>query len=108
MKASMIAAAALVAMVTMASAQPTFLAYSEYAVEAETLELGAGAEFVVTDSVLVTPVVVGFGTQDTFDFDHAEFKVEYLVNENWTVFGRVETDADFDYADTFIGAELQF
>ena len=45
MKSVMIAAAALVATVTMASAgeRPTILGYSEYAVEAETFAVGAGS-----------------------------------------------------------------
>ena len=110
MKSVMIAAAALVATVTMASAgeRPTILGYSEYAVEAETFEVGAGAEFIVADRLIVTPMVVGFGASDDFDFDRLEVKALYGVNDNVDLYGTIETDDELNYAETTVGVAFQF
>ena len=110
MKSVMIAAAALVAMTgfAMAGERPTILSYGEYAVEAETFELGAGAEFILADRLIVTPMVIGFGTTEDFAFDRVEVKASYGINENVDVYGKVETDEDLHYAETTVGVALQF
>ncbi len=110
MKSVMIAAAAITAMATMASAadRPTFLAYSEYAIEAETFELGAGAEFIVADRVIVTPMLIGFGTNEDFAFDRAELKASYGVNENVDLYGKIATDSDLNYEEATVGVAFQF
>ncbi len=110
MKSVMIAAAAITAMATMASAadRPTIVGYSEYAVEAETFELGAGAELIVADRLIVTPTVIGFGTTDDFNFDRLEVKASYGLNENVDLYGKIKTDDELNYAETVIGASFQF
>ncbi len=109
MKSVMIAAAAFATMATMASAEaPTFLGYSEYAIEAETFELGAGAEFIVADSLILTPMVIGFGTTEDFQFDRAELKASYGLNENVGLYGKIKTDSDLNYSETVLGASFQF
>lgn len=110
MKSVMIAAAALVAMTgfAMAGERPTILGYGEYAVEAETFELGAGAEFIVADRLIVTPMVVGFGVSEDFKFDRLEVKASYDLNENVDLYGKIETDEDLNYAETTVGVALQF
>lgn len=110
MKVIMIAAATILGTTVMATAadRPTLLGYSEYAVEAETLEVGVGAEAFIANGVSVTPMLVGLGPTEDFKFDHAEVQVDYQVDQNWTLYGRVETDEDFDYKDTFVGAKLRF
>mgnify|MGYP000175578369 CR=1 FL=1 len=110
MKSVMIAAAAITAMATMASAadRPTILGYSEYAVEAESFETGVGAEFIVADSVLITPMIIGSGDVNNFAFDHAELKAKYGVNENIDLYGKIASDADFNYAETTVGVAFQF
>ena len=110
MKSVMITATALVAMATVATAadRPTVVGYSEYAVEAQTFELGAGAEFIVADGLILTPTVVGFGTSDDFAFDHAEVKASYGLNENLDLYGKVKTDSDLKYSETVLGVAFQF
>jgi hypothetical protein len=110
MKSVMIATAALVAMTSFAVAaeRPTILGYSEYAVEAETFELGAGAEFIVNDRLIVKTMVVGFGTDEDFQFDRLELNTSYGINENVDLYGKLETDEDLNYSETTLGVALQF
>lgn len=109
MKSVMIAALAMtVATAAIAAERPTVVGYSEYAVEAKTFELGAGAEFILGDSLIVTPMVIGFGEAEAFDFDRLEVKASYGVNENVDLYGKVKTDADLDYSETVLGASFQF
>lgn len=110
MKSVMIAAAALVAMTSFAAAaeRPIILGYSEYAVEAETFELGAGAEFIVNDRLIVKTMVVGFGTDEDFQFDRLELNTSYGINENVDLYGKLETDEDLNYSETTLGVALQF
>lgn len=109
MKSVMIATAALVATATVAMAEiPTFVGYSEYAVEAETFELGAGAEVIVAGGLILTPTLVAFGTAEDFDFNRAELKASYGLNENVGLYGKLKTNADFEYDEAVIGASFQF
>ena len=111
MKSVMIAAAAMVAMTTSfaaAAERPTILGYSEYAVEAETFELGAGAEFIVGNGLILTPMIVGFGPSEDFQFDRAELKASYGLNENVDLYGKIKTDEDLNYDETVLGVALQF
>lgn len=108
MKTTLMATAAVFAMAGFAVAQPTVVGYGEYSVEAQTFETGIGAEFIVADSVLITPMIVGSGDVDAFDFDHAEVKASYGLNENIDLYGKVKSDADFNYAETTVGVAFQF
>ncbi len=109
MKSVMIAVTALVAMTGMAMAEtPTFVGYSEYAVEANSFEIGAGAELYVLDGFYLTPMVIGNGDVDAFDFTRAEVKATYVVNENIDVYGKIKTDADFNYDDAVVGVAFRF
>ncbi len=111
MKSVMIAAAAMVAMTASfaaAAERPTILGYSEYAVEAETFELGAGAEFVIGNGLILTPMIAGFGTTEDFDFNRAELKASYGLNENVSLYGKIKSDADLNYDEAVLGASFQF
>ncbi len=110
MKSVMLATVALAMTATFASAadRPTFVGYSEYSVEAETFELGAGAEFIVADGLILTPTLVAYGTSEDFDFNRAELKASYGLNENVGLYGTLKTNADFEYDEAVIGASFQF
>lgn len=110
MKSIMLATAALAMTATVATAadRPTIVGYSEYAVEAETFELGTGAEFIVADRLIVTPTVIGFGTTDDFNFDRLEVKASYGLSENVDLYGKIKTDDELNYSETVIGASFQF
>lgn len=110
MKKIMFATAALVAFASAAAAfeRPTVVGYGEYSVEAESIEIGAGAEFVLADRFLLTPMFVGTGDTGSFDFDHAALNVSYGVNKNFDVYGGLTTDADFNYSDLVIGVKVQY
>ena len=109
MKSVMIATVALAAMTGVAMAEtPSFVGYSEYSIEANSFELGAGAEVYVAKGFYLTPMIVGTGAADAFDFDHAEVKATYILNENLNVYGKVKTDADFKYSDAIVGVSFQF
>ncbi len=106
---SVMLATAFAAMATVASAEtPTFVGYSEYAVEAKTFEAGVGAEFIVADGLILTPTLIGFGAADEFAFDRAELKASYGLNENVGLYGKVVTDSDLNYSETVVGASFQF
>lgn len=107
MKSTLIAAA-MIAFAGAAVAEPTYLGYAEYAVEAETFEVATGAEFALNNGVTVTPMIVGFGIAEDFDFDRAEVTVEYKLNKNVNLYGTVETDSNLDYAETTLGIAARF
>lgn len=109
MKSVMIATAALVTMAGVAMAEtPSFVGYSEYAVEAKSFEVGAGAEVYLAKGFYLTPMVVGSGPSNDFTFDHAEVKATYILNENVNVYGKVKTDSDFNYDEAIVGVAFQF
>jgi opacity protein-like surface antigen len=110
MKSVMIAAAALAMTATVATAadRPTIVGYSEYAAEAKTFELGTGAEFILGDAVILTPMLIGSGTSSDFDFTRVEVKASYGLNENVDLYTKVKTDADLNYDELVVGASFQF
>lgn len=110
MKSVMIAAVAVLGMATVASAgeRLPLIGYSEYAVEAQTFELGVGTEFVVADKLVIAPAIVGFGPSDDFNFDRLEVKASYGLNDKVDLYGKVETDADLHYAETTVGVAFRF
>jgi hypothetical protein len=103
-----VAAIALTAGAASAFELPTAVGYSEYAVEAETFELGAGAEFVIGNGLILTPMIAGFGTTEDFDFNRAELKASYGLNENVSLYGKIKSDADLNYDEAVLGASFQF
>ena len=110
MNKTMIASA--VAMTVLAGAAlaeaPKFSVYSEYGVETKTAEFGAAAAISLNDKLTVTPEVVATGDSSNFAFDHAAVTVNYAVATNLDVYGRIESDSDFAYDNTYVGVALRF
>lgn len=110
MKSVMLAAAALVATISFAAAaeRPVILGYTEYAVEAETFEVGVGTEFAVGEKVTVAPLAIGFGPDEDFAFDRLEVRVTYDLNDNVDLYTELKTDEDLNYDETLVGVAFRF
>ena len=113
------AIAALTATAAMADGL-TYGGYTEYAVEAESFELGANLGYGFANGINTYVEVVGADQCSTsghwhnrvtsceFGFDHAELGLNYDMNDNTNIYGKVTLDSDLDYAETVIGVSLQF
>lgn len=88
--------------------RPVATGYAEYNIEADTAEVGIGAEFKPLADLKVTPVIVGFGPTEDFKFDRAELHVDYAVNPKVTVYVEVDTDDELRYDETTLGAAVRF
>jgi outer membrane cobalamin receptor len=101
--------AAFTSSATAQSFDYSFIGSAEYSVESEVFETEIGVDFGLTDRIVVTPMLTfNNATNQTFDFAGAELSVNYQVNYNFDVYGRVEFDQDFDYNETVIGVSWQF
>lgn len=93
---------------TTATAQDlNFFGEAEYAVEADSFEAGVGVDLSV-DAWTFTTAVYGDRVNDTNDFNRAEITVAYTINDNLAAYATVETDRDWDYAETTFGARVDF
>lgn len=84
-----------------------FLGGLEYTTEAEVFEATAGVEY-ATNGFTFTPLVVFNDDADDLDFVNAELTVGYDVNEAVNAYVTVETDADWNHAETTLGVALRF
>jgi hypothetical protein len=108
MKTLIIAAAMSLGLATVSSADGlAYVAGAEYAIEAETFEVTAGVEYGVSGFTFAPLVTLNDAGQD-FDFASAELTVSYGVSANLDAYVTVESDADFDYAETTLGVALKF
>jgi len=105
---SIVLATAFAALATTAFAGPAVVGYSKYAVEAQTFELQVGVQLPMNDQFTFTPSLVGFGTSDTFAFDHAKFNITYNLNHNIHFYANLNTDENFKYAETTLGLAFRF
>ena len=108
MKSVMLAAVAGLALASAASAADvSYLGYGEYAIEAQTFEVGVGAA-VGFGNLTVTPTVIGSDVAGSFDFDHVEVRADYAVNTNVTAYGKVATDDELRYDEAVLGVAFKF
>lgn len=107
---NIIIAAATATLLTAAAASANGLAVLggvEYTVEAEVLEATAGVEYAVGDLTL-TPLLTLNDAAGDFEFVNAELTVGYTVSPVVGVYATVETDSDWDYAETTLGVAFRF
>ena len=80
---------------------------AEYAVEADTFEIGVGADIYV-GAFTFTPAIYADRVADVNDLNRAELTVAYQINGNWAAYATVETDREWDYAETTFGTRVEF
>jgi len=85
----------------------TWVGSAEYAVEAETVAVEAGAEFTLAGFV-VTPMFLGDDVDGSFDFTGAELGVAYGVVEGVDVYGVLAADDSFEYEELTVGVAYRF
>ena len=108
MKTTILAATLALTTAGAASAQDyTVFGTAEYAVEADTFEIGVGADIYVGDFTF-TPALYADRVADENDLNRAELTVAYQINGNWAAYATVETDRDWDYAETTFGTRVEF
>lgn len=105
----MIAAVAALTLSTAAAnaGELAYLGGVEYAVEAEVFEATAGVEYAVGGFTL-TPVFTLNDAAGDFEFAEAELTVGYEVTTSMSVYTTVETDSDFNHAETTVGVAFRF
>ena len=79
----------------------------EYAVEAETLEATAGAEYVI-GQLTIAPVITIADLTGNVDFDSLAVTASYAATEQVTAYVKIETDADFAYDEAVLGVSFKF
>lgn len=109
MKKLVLAATAAFALSATAVAASDYGVWStaEYAIEAETFEVETGVDVSYNNFTFTPAFTLGDVTGD-FDFVSAEVTASYKVNSNFSAYATVETDSDFDYAETTVGVRVDF
>jgi hypothetical protein len=82
----------------------------EYAFEAETTEATLGLEYApaIISGLTITPVLTMNNDGQDFDFAQAEVTVAYVIVEGVDLYATVESDVDFNYAETTVGLAFRF
>ena len=105
----LIAATALAITATSASADGLgFSAGAEYAVEAETFEITAGANYSVYDFGLFAEATFTKEPNASIEYTETELGLAYSLKENVSLYGLVRLDSDFEYEDTVVGVNITF
>lgn len=105
---AIVAATALALSATAATAGDlAFLGGLEYTTEAEVFEATAGVEY-ATNGFTFTPLIVMNDAANDFDFVSAELTVGYDLGKNVNAYVTVESDADWNHAETTLGVALRF
>ena len=85
-----------------------FIGKTEYAFEAETFSLEGGAEYTI-DSFTFSGVAMFEDTKTTgFDFTGLELVADYAFTDSVSAYIRLETDDEFTYTETVVGASFSF
>lgn len=108
MRTFMITTAAILGLSTAVYAEPVFLGYGEYAVEADEFEFGLGAEFGAAEELFIVPMLIATSTDGNFELDRVEVDVEYVLNKQVNLYAEIETDGDLNYVETTLGADFSF
>lgn len=79
----------------------------EYAVEAETLEATAGADYTL-GKLTLSPVITIADMTGDIGFDGLAVTAKYAVLEQVTAYAKVEADADLAYEEATLGVSFKF
>lgn len=92
-----------------AASEPlTFSGYGEYAVEAQTFEIGAGASY-TTGAVIFSGLAVFDKPNNVkLDLDHVDLGVSYAVATSTELYGKVTLDDTLGYSETTVGVAFSF
>ena len=87
-----------------------FIGDIEYAIEAEVSEATVGLDYAPAfiNGLTITPVLTLNDDGQSFNFDQAELTVAYEVVEGVAAYATVESDIDFNYAETTVGVAFRF
>lgn len=85
-----------------------FGGYGQYAIEAESFEMGLNANYQYNELTLYTEAVFARPSGESMDFDSMTFGVAYEVNQNLDIFAEVDVDDEFEYNETTIGLSVNF
>lgn len=86
----------------------SFSGYSEYSLEAEAFEFGAGAAYTIDAFAFGTTAVFVKENGIDLGFDHAKVSASYVVTTGTEVYGKVTFNEDLDYSDTTLGVAFSF
>jgi opacity protein-like surface antigen len=109
MKKLLIATAATLALTGAASAADlSYHAYTEYALEAESLEFGAGAAYAVDAVTFTADVTVLKYNGEKLNLDSVDLGVSYAITDITDVYGVISLDSDLQYNEATIGVAVNF
>ena len=87
----------------------TYGGYGEYAVEADSFELGATAGYSFDFGVDASVTVVGLSNStNSFEYDHTDLRVAYNIGDNVDLYSTVTMNSDFEYDEAVVGVSLSF
>jgi len=86
----------------------SYSAYTEYAVEAGSLEFGVGAVYTVDAVTLTADVVALKFNGEQLNLDSVDLGVSYAVTDITSVYGVVTFDSDLQYNEATIGVAVNF
>lgn len=88
------------------SSELTFVGNTEYAVEAESFAVEAGAEIVANQFTFTT--VAQFDDAVSWDFTGVEMKVSTPMTRNVSLYTQLQLDRDINYDEVTVGAAFRF
>ena len=104
-----ITAAVLTVTASMAHAgELSFNASAEYAVEAETYDVTAGAVYAFNDFAVFTEASFEKLPSNNLEYTETELGIVYNLKDSVSVYGLVRLDSDFEYDDTVVGVAVTF
>lgn len=110
MKNTLIASAiAILAASTAFAGDFSYGGYGEYAIEAQTVELGVTAGYAFDNGISTFATFVGTDAgYNDFQFDHTEVEVTYGLSTNADLYTKVTLDSSFNYDEAVVGVALKF
>lgn len=109
MKNLLIITAATIALASPAIANDlSFGAYGEYALEAESLEFGLGADYVVGEATFSADLTVVKFNGESLDLDSLDLSAAYAISNKSDIYATITLDSDLKYTETVVGIAVKF